>query len=118
MGKEEMGMAGNYSGFCFYEKYGEFKRNCFPPPNLQMYCILYLYVHLNGYPVKNVTRILMEILRHFIPQIDGSLSSKLTQNFMTNPCHLSRYYLCSMLEHDMDFGQIQVMEFPWHLLRK
>ena len=23
-----------------------------------------------------------------------------------------------MLKHDMDFGQVQVMEFPWHLLRK
>ena len=22
-----------------------------------------------------------------------------------------------MLEHDMDIGQVQVMEFPWHLLR-
>ena len=33
------------------------------------------------------------------------------------PCHLSRFYLFSMLEHDMDFGQGQVMEFPWHLLR-
>ena len=30
--------------------------------------------------------------------------------------HLSRFSLFSMLEHDMDFGQ--VMEFPWHLLRK
>jgi len=23
-----------------------------------------------------------------------------------------------MLKHEMDFGQVQVMEFPWHLLRK
>ena len=44
--------------------------------------------------------------------------SKSTPNSMTIPCHLSRFYLFSMLEHDMDFGQVQVMEFPWHLLRK
>ena len=44
--------------------------------------------------------------------------SKLTPNSMTTPCHLSRFYLFSMLKHDMDFGQVQVMEFPWHLLRK
>ena len=34
------------------------------------------------------------------------------------PYHLSRFYLFSMLEHDMDFVQVQVMEFPWHLPRK
>ena len=37
---------------------------------------------------------------------------------MTIPCHLSRFYLFSMLGHDMDFGQVQVMVFSWHLLRK
>ena len=42
--------------------------------------------------------------------------SKLTPNSI--PCHLSRFDLFSMLEHDMDFGQVQVMEFPWNLLRK
>ena len=36
---------------------------------------------------------------------------------MTIPCHLSRFYLFFMLEHDMDFGQVQVMEFSWHFLR-
>ena len=46
--------------------------------------------------------------------------SKSTPHSMTSPCHLPRFYLFSMemLEHDMDFGQVQVMEFPWHLLRK
>ena len=44
--------------------------------------------------------------------------SKSTPNSMTSPCHLSRFYLFSMEKHDMDFGQLQVMEFPWHLLRK
>ena len=44
--------------------------------------------------------------------------SKLTRNSMNIPCHLYRFYLLSMRKHDMDFGQIQVMEFSWHLLRK
>ena len=35
------------------------------------------------------------------------------------PCHLSIGFICfSVLEHDMDFGQVQVMEFPWHFLKK
>ena len=46
-------------------------------------------------PCKNVTWILMEI-----------------------PCHLSSAYLLSVPEHDMDFGQVQVMECPWHLQRQ
>ena len=37
---------------------------------------------------------------------------------MTIPCHLSRFYLFAMQEHDMDFDQVQAMEFPWHLLKK
>ena len=37
---------------------------------------------------------------------------------MTFPCHLSTLYLFSMPHNDMDFGQVRVMEFPWHLLRK
>ena len=36
---------------------------------------------------------------------------KLTPNSMTISCHSSRFYLFSMLRHDMDFGQFQVMEF-------
>ena len=47
-----------------------------------------------------------------------TVSSKLTPNSMIIPCHLSRFYLFYMLDHDMDFGQFQVMEFLWHLLRK
>ena len=37
---------------------------------------------------------------------------------MTIPRRLSRFYLLSMLKHDMDFKQVQVMEFLWHFLRK
>ena len=34
---------------------------------------------------------------------------------MTIPCHLSRFYLfIHMPKHDMDFTEVQVMEFPWH----
>ena len=48
--------------------------------------------------------------RQFVIEIDA--------NAMTIPCLLSRFYLFSMLEHDMNFVQVQVMEFPWHLPRK
>ena len=37
---------------------------------------------------------------------------------MTIPCHLSRFYLFSIPEHDLEFTKVQVMEFTWHLLRK
>ena len=47
-----------------------------------------------------------------------AIRSKSTPNSMTIPCHLSRFYLFSMLKHDMDFGQGQVMEFLRHLVRK
>ena len=63
-----------------------------------------------------MTWILMEIpCLH--TQIDGSLVQIHTK-FHHHTCHLSRFYLFSMMEHDMDFGQVRVMEFPWHLLRK
>ena len=57
-------------------------------------------------PVQNVTWILMEIPYHSMSKIDGSLS-KSTPNSMTIPCHLSRFYLFSMLKHGTDFGQVQ-----------
>ena len=56
---------------------------------------------------------------HFISRHKATaVWSKSTPNSMTISCHLSRFYLFSMLEHDMDFGQVQVMEFPWHFRRK
>ena len=73
-------------------------------------------VQIHTHPVKNVTWILMEIPYHFLSQINDSFSSKLTPNSMKIPCHLARFYLFSMLKYDMNFRQ--VMEFPWHLLRK
>ena len=58
----------------------------------------------------------MEIPCHFSSQLDlVAVWSKSTPNSMTIPCHLSRFYLFSMLEHDMDFGQAQVMEFPFSM---
>ena len=74
------------------------------------------YLRFNFVPVKNATGIVMEIPCHFTSQIDGSWS-KATLNSMIIPCHLSRFYLSSMEKQDMDFGQVQVMEFLWHLLR-
>ena len=57
--------------------------------------------------------------RHFMSQLDlVAVWPKLTTNSMAIPCHLYRFYLFSMLKRDMDVGQVQVMEFPWHLLRK
>ena len=43
---------------------------------------------------------------------------KLTPNSMTIPCHLSRFYLFSMLEHDMDFGKVQVMAISMAFAKK
>ena len=76
-----------------------------------------LYLEFVICPVKNVMGIFMEIPYHFMSQ-STAVWSKLTPNVMTMPCHLSRFYLFSMLKHDMNFGQVQVMEFPWHLPRK
>ena len=42
----------------------------------------------------------------------AAVGSKSTPNSMTIPCHLCH------LEHDMDFGQVQIMEFLWNLQRK
>ena len=64
------------------------------------------------YPVKNMTLTPMEISCHFSSQLDlVAVWSKSTPNSMTIPCHLSTLYLFSMPDNDMDFGQVQVMEF-------
>ena len=54
---------------------------------------------------------------HFMSQIHCSLV-QINIKFQDYSCHLSRIYLFSMQKHDMDFGQVQVMEFPWRLLPK
>ena len=59
-------------------------------------------------------------ISHIVTNRLGSVAvwSKFTPNSMTIPCHLPRFYLFSMLEHDMDFGEkVQVTEFPRHLPR-
>ena len=43
--------------------------------------------------------------------------SKSTPNPHQIPCHLSKFYLFSIQKHDIEFGQVQVMEFPLHLPR-
>ena len=63
--------------------------------------------------VSNVTGILMEMSCHFMSHKLTTVWYKSTPNTMTIRCHLF-----SMLEHDIDFEQVQVMEFPWHLLTK
>ena len=68
-------------------------------------------------PVKNVTWILMEIPCRFPSKIDGSLVQIHTK-FHDYSMSFIQFYLYSMLEHDTDFGQVQVMGFPGHLLRK
>ena len=61
----------------------------------------------------------MEIPCHFAPsQIDGISLVQIHTKFHHHTMSFIRFYLFSMLEHDMDFGQVQVMELPWHLLRK
>ena len=54
-------------------------------------------------------------MRHFKSM---TVWSQCTPNPHQIPCHLSRFSLFFMLKHDMDFGQVQVMEFSWHWLRK
>ena len=66
--------------------------------------------------VKYKTRILMEIPCHFRHKLSAVWSIR-TPNSMTIPCHLCRFYLFSMLKHILDFGQVQVVEFPWHFLK-
>ena len=61
----------------------------------------------------------MEIPSHFTSsQIDGSLVQIHTEFHDYSMSFIQVFYLLSVLEHDMDFRQGQVMEFPWHLLRK
>jgi len=63
----------------------------------------------NGFP--------KEISSYFMSQTYCGLVQMDTK---FHDCSMSfiQYYLFSMLKHDMDFEQVQVMEFPWHLLRK
>jgi len=57
-----------------------------------------------------VSGILVEIPCHFSSQIHTKLHD--------DSISITQILFFSKLEHDMDFGLIQVMKFPWHLLRK
>ena len=67
--------------------------------------------------VKNVAWILMKISCLFMSQMDGSLV-KIDTKFHDVSMSFISVLFFSMLEHDMDFVQVQVTEFPGHLLRK
>ena len=49
-------------------------------------------------------------LRQFVTEIDTKVHDD-SMSFI-------QFYLFSILKHDMDFGQVQIMEFSRHLLRK
>ena len=64
-------------------------------------------------PAKSVAWLFMGIPCHFMSQLDlVAVWSESIQNSMTIPCYLSRFYLFSMLEHNMSSGQVEVMELP------
>ena len=63
-----------------------------------------------------MTWILMEIPCHFMSQIDGSLVQIHTK-FHDYSMTFNQFLFIFHEIHDMDFGQVQVMEFSWHFLR-
>ena len=58
----------------------------------------------------------MGIPRHFMSEINCSLV-QIDTKFHDDSMSFIQIYLFSMLEHDVDVGEVQVMEFPGHLLR-
>ena len=54
---------------------------------------------------------------HVITRLGGSLV-QIDTKFHDDSMSFIQIYLFSQQKHDMDFGQVQVMEFQWHLLRK
>ena len=59
----------------------------------------------------------MEIPSHFTSQIDGSLV-EIDTEFHDYSITFIQVLFVFHSKHDMDFGHVRVMEFPWHLLRK
>ena len=68
--------------------------------------------------VKYVTWILLEIPCNFMSQIDCSLFHIHTKFHDYSMLFIQVLFVFHMPKHDMDFTELQVMEFPWHLLRK
>ena len=66
-------------------------------------------------PIKTMTRILKEIPCVISCQNLTAIASKSAPNSMTMySMSFIQVYLLSMQHYDIDFGQVQVMEFPWH----
>ena len=73
---------------------------------------------IDSFPVKNATWILMEIPCHFTSsqfELRGQMHTKFHDASMS---FIQILFVFRKQKHDMDFGQGQVMEFPWHLPRK
>ena len=64
--------------------------------------------------VIHVTWILLEIPRNFMSQIDGSLVQIHTKFHNYSMLLIQVLFVFHMPKHDMDFTEVQVMEFPWH----
>ena len=60
----------------------------------------------------------METPCHFLLQIDDSLVQIDTKFHDVSMSFTQILFVFHAGTYDMDFGQVQVMEFPWHLLRK
>ena len=83
--------------------------------------LLEIYWKYDENPVKNETRILKDSPWSFRVTYQRQFGRNWHQIPWHWPFHViyvSRLCLFSMLKHDMDFTQGQVMELPWHLLRK
>ena len=77
------------------------------------YPCIYCYSY-NLYSVENVTGILMEIPCHLMSQMDGSFL-KIDTKFHDDSVSFIQVLFAF---HDIDFGQVEVMEFPWHMVKK
>ena len=77
----------------------------------------YLKIKKKDNPVKNVTWILMEIPCHFMSQIHCSLV-QIDTKFHEYSMSFIQVLFVFHAGTSMDFGQVQVMEFPGHFPRK
>ena len=66
------------------------------------------------YPVKIVIRLIMEIPCHFMSQIDRNLVQIDTKFHDYSMSFIQVLFVFHIPKHDMDFTEVQVMEFPWH----
>ena len=59
----------------------------------------------------------MEIPCRFMSQIDGSLV-EIDTKFHDHSMSFKQVLFVFHAKHDMDFTKVEIMEFPWYLLRK